>query len=51
LEADLAQGNRVYGHFGDAVSVMFGAALPSPHLKKTNIRKVFAPILKKHRPR
>ena len=34
-----------FGHFGDAVSIMFGAALPSPHLKKISDCKIFVPIL------
>jgi hypothetical protein len=27
---------RFWGHLGDAVSMVFGPAFPSPHLKKTN---------------
>ena len=34
-----------FGHFGDAVSIMFGAALPSPHVKKISDCKIFVPIL------
>ena len=42
---------RIGDHFGDVVSMMFGPAFESPHLKKTNDCKIFVPILKKQRPR
>jgi hypothetical protein len=37
-------------HFGDAVSMIFGPAFESPHLKKINDSKIFVLILKKQRP-
>ena len=42
---------RMGDHSGDAVSMMFGPAFPSPHLKKTNDCKIFVAMLKKQRPR